>query len=75
MENLSIRCGRPAFRYCAGRLGFWVFLAQKQGENIMAQEFLPNSDDSDRPNDRKTRRKPLALDTGKSRQRFQPPSF
>ncbi|MEG4530127.1 hypothetical protein [Microcoleus sp. D2_18a_D3] len=25
--------------------------------------------------DRKTRRKPLALDTGKSRQRFQPPSF
>jgi len=51
MENLSIRCGRPAFRYCAGRLGFWVFLAQKQGENIMAQEFLPNSDDSDRPND------------------------
>ncbi|MEG5115027.1 hypothetical protein QUB60_20270 [Microcoleus sp. A2-C5] len=41
----------------------------------MAQEFLPNSDDSDRPNDRKTRRKPLALDTGKSRQRFQPPSF
>ncbi|MEG4345791.1 hypothetical protein QUB70_21300, partial [Microcoleus sp. A003_D6] len=25
--------------------------------------------------DRKTRHKPLASDTGKSRQRFQPPSF
>lgn len=34
MENFNTLHSRPALRYRAGRLGFWVFLEnQKLGEN------------------------------------------
>jgi len=58
IENLSILCSRPACRYCAGRLGFWVFLEnQKPGDHIMSQQFVPEDNSfvspalpDDRPN-------------------------
>lgn len=52
MENSNTLRGRPAFHYRAGRLGFWVFLEnQKTKEHIfMSQEFIPDDNSSDRPN-------------------------
>ncbi|MEG4346493.1 hypothetical protein QUB70_24910 [Microcoleus sp. A003_D6] len=53
IENRSILCSRPA---CVTVRGGWVFgfsykKNQKPGDHIMSQEFLPDDNLFDRPND------------------------
>ncbi|MEZ2238467.1 hypothetical protein [Microcoleus sp.] len=52
IENPNTLCSRPAMYSTAGRLGFWVFLENpKPGEHIMPQEFVPDDNKSEPPND------------------------